>query len=211
MQNATPVTLAIKSGTGRAIPPLAPPRAATGAGWWPLVLNLVAPGAGLAWLGRLADGWLIGLACALVANLAIWAFAILPDETTATGRRTLLLLVLLVFVLAQVLYAQAVRDAARRASEHLRRSALGNSRRLLERGDAQGAWIALSPALMRDADDLLLAYRAAQVLTVAGDADRARHAWQRVRRLDGHRIYRAQIAEGEARLTRRVGSAMGPG
>ncbi len=209
VQNAVSVTSAIQPGTGHAFPPPAPPRAAAGA-WWPLLLNLVAPGAGLAWLGRLIDGWLVGLAGALTANLAIWAFMILPDETTATGRRTLLLLALLVFVLAQVLYAQAVRDAARRRSEHVRRGALSHSRRLLECGDAQGAWMALSPALGHDADDLLLAYRAAQVLTAAGDVDRARHAWQRVRRLDGHRIYRAQIAEAQARLTRRAGGKADP-
>ena len=67
----------------------------------------------------------------------------------------------------------------------------------LERGDGDAALEALEPLRIAGKQDLLVAYRLAQVLTMKRDVSAGLEAWQQVRTLDRHHVYRRQIVNGE--------------
>lgn len=169
-------------------------------GFAALALNTLVPGAGVISLGETLNGLLLGLSFTLLCNWWIWATWILPDEFAPGARILLGACTALIYLAVQLAAARVLRrNAAGRATE-ARRRALSTSKRLLAQDDPRGAWTALLPVVHHADHDVLIAYRAAQVLTAAGDATRARRAWERVRALDRHHVYRAQIAQGTAAL-----------
>lgn len=181
-----------------------------GAALLPVMLNLAVPGAGVVWLGSVLNGVLLGGSFALLCNWWVWAIWIVPGEFAAAAQMLLGLAVLLLYTAAQLSLARTLREWRARRATALRRAALTTAVRRLEERDVAGAWTALLPVLGRADRDLLIAYRAAQVLTVAGDVERARRAWRRVRALDPHGLYRRQIEQAEAELANSAEGFPGP-
>jgi hypothetical protein len=85
----------------------------------------------------------------------------------------------------------------------VRRRTLTEIQSLLNRGEPARALELLHPLARRFPRDLLVAYRLAQVLTASGNKHAARAAWQQLRTLDRHGIYRTQALENEKRLAAR--------
>jgi hypothetical protein len=155
-----------------------------------LYLNLVAPGAGLALLGRTGLGLLVGVAFSVAMNLAIIATLIVPDDFSAAARFACLAAAVVAYAAGQILMWRAI-DAARAAwAQQRRREVLGRVQAALLEGSAEEAWRALAPLLERAESDLHIAYRVAQVLSHRGTVGEAESAWARVQRLDAHGIYR---------------------
>jgi len=165
--------------------------------WWG---NLVLPGAGLILLGSLASGLLGGLLFAACANFVIAAVFLFPDEFSATHQALGIGLAGGAYLGTQLRLAQAVRDHRKVAAEARRRQCLRRTEDLLVHGDTAAALEAIMPISDLADSDLLVAYRLAQALTAAGDAAAAHEAWQRVRRLDQHAIYKRQIDQAEQDL-----------
>ena len=157
-------------------------------------LNLFVPGAGLILSGRLWLGVAVGLLFALAANLAVLSALVVPDDVPGWVRIGLLTGSGAIYVLAQWLLAQRLRGHQRGAADAARRRALAAVVMALDRGEPERALAALEPLRPLAECDLVIAYRWAQVLTVARDVPAARDAWQRVAALDRHRIYRAHMA-----------------
>lgn len=164
---------------------------------WAGTVNLLLPGGGLILLGATWSGWLVGFLFVASANLALAASLLFPDDFSSRAQSLLIGLAAGCYIGAQVRVAQSLRQ--RRATEFQARRAehLRQAQEHMQRGDARAARAALEPLAADAAHDLLVAYRLAQVLTAAGDAEAARAAWARVRALDRHRVYRQQIEEGE--------------
>jgi len=157
--------------------------------------NLLVPGGGLILVGQVAGGVIVALLFALLANLSAAATLLFPDDVPALWRAGLLGVTAGVYLGAQVRLAQTLREGRTRARLERRNQALRLAREHLLRGEAQAAWEVLQPVLDLADSDLLVAYRAAQVLTACGDAQAARQAWERLRRIDRHRIYRREIEQ----------------
>lgn len=175
-------------------------------------LNLLVPGAGLVLLGSALTGLVIAAVFAASANFVLIAALLIPDDVTPWLRGLGIGVTGGSYVGAQIRFAQTVRRQRQTAVQAARRRALALARANLQAGDYVQAWEALRPVSYLAADDLLVAYRIAQVLTGKQDVPGAQLAWQRVRDLDKHHIYRRLIEQGERQL-RSLGHAAptGPG
>lgn len=164
------------------------------------IVNLLIPGGGLILVGSTASGMLVALLFTAAANLGLAAILLFPDDVSPTWRGLGLGVAIGTYFGAQLRYAQSVRDQRRRSAAELRQIALRDVYTALREGRVEEAWRALQPLAEQAEDDLVLAYRLAQVLTARGDGPEALAAWRRVRRLDRHRIYRQEVAENERAL-----------
>lgn len=164
-------------------------------------LNLLLPGGGLIMINAAWSGLLIGLAFVVAANIAVVAVLLFPDDFSAGTRGLLIGLAGGCYVGAQWRYAQTVRDRRERALAARRRRALEESRLLLLRGEHDAALESVQPLAELLPRDLLVAYRVAQVLTAAGNRPAAEDAWQCVRDLDKHGIYRQQTLQGQRNMS----------
>lgn len=170
---------------------------------WPSAVNLLLPGGGLILLGEVASGLLVGIAFAACANFALLAVLLFPDDF---GRSLEALGIGVAggsYFGAQLRMAQTVRGLRERALTAERRRILWTVRGLCARGQYGEALKVISPLSTREPDDVLVAYRVAQILSEAGTVHAARAAWQRVRELDRHGVYRQQARTFEAQLERR--------
>jgi len=165
------------------------------------VVNLLVPGAGIILVGREALGVLVALLFTAAANAALAANLLFPAEWSPGWRAISTGVALGTYLGAQVRFAQTLRDQRRRASAAHRNAALRAARAALLAGRVEEAWRLLQPLAPQAEDDLLLAYRLAQVLSARGDRQAARAAWQRVRRLDRHRIYYREVLDNERALS----------
>ncbi len=168
---------------------------------WASALNLLLPGGGLILIGAPWSGLLIGLAFAACANFALAAVLLFPDNFSPTHQALGTGLAAGAYLGAQVRLAQTRRQMRAAAAAAWRRRMLWRTRELVERGEHAEALQTITPLAERWPDDLHVAYRVAQVLTEVGSADAAQDAWRRVRALDRHGLYRAQIGAGFQRLS----------
>jgi hypothetical protein len=169
----------------------APPRSA--AERWAPAVNLIVPGGGLILLGAVASGLVGGLLLAVCANFAVLAVFIIPDDFSHTAQMLIIGLTGGTYVGLQVRLAGRLRECQAQSAANHRRRILWQSQQALESGDAAGAVAQLGPLLRAAPEDLLVAYRLAQALTAAGNEAAAQHAWQRLRQLDRHGLYKQQI------------------
>jgi len=165
------------------------------------LVNLVIPGGGLILVGGDVSGVLIALLFTATASFSVAASLLLPGEVPATWRGLGIGVTLGTYVGAQVRFAQTLYHQRGRIADQARRAALHDARQALLDGQVEDAWRALQPLADQADTDLVLAYRVAQVLTARGDEVAARAAWQRVRRLDRHRIYRPETVACERTLS----------
>lgn len=155
--------------------------------------NLLLPGSGLVLIDRPVTGLVVGLAFAACANFALLAVLVLPDEFSAGERALGIGLTAGAYIGAQLRLAQTVRGLRAEAATLRRRASLREAHALMDRGEHVQA-LTLMDALSRDfPDDLLVAYRVAQLLTAVEGETAAQAAWERLRSLDHHGIYRDQI------------------
>ena len=152
-------------------------------------LNLVVPGVGLVLTGHLTSGWIVGVIFAAAANCAIIGGLIMPDDVSPSWVGLAIGVTGGAYAGAQIRLAQSLREDRLTQRIALRHEALRRVRTALEAHDPETAWRALQPIQDLAADDLLVAYRLAQVLTAREDVDNATAAWEHLRRLDRHRIY----------------------
>lgn len=187
-----------------------PARTPRGAAW----LNLVLPGAGLLLIGRWTSGLLAGLLFTLSTNLAITAVFLFPDDFSPAPRGLAIGVMAASYVGAQLRMAQAARGAELAARAARRRALLAEAEKRLAAGQAANAAAILRPLAEEQPDDLLASYRLAEALQAAGDAPAAQRAWQRVREVDRHGIYREQLraagSSGRSRESTSPGSAPEP-
>lgn len=153
-------------------------------------LNLLVPGAGVVLIGRAWLGLLIGIVFAVLFNGAIVAVGLIPDEVGLTARRLLVLGAAASYILAQFVMTRVVRRHRQAIEASTRFTALRQAQQALVAGDAAGAWAALGPLLPLAETDLHVAYRVAQALSASGDAAAAAAAWEHLRALDRHHVYR---------------------
>lgn len=156
--------------------------------------NVLVPGGGLVLLGHTIWGWVLGVSFAVCANLALAGRLLFPDEVPLAIQNGSILAAAGAYIVAQGVCTRALAWTDASTREVTRRATLARIIAAIQAADAEAAWQALQP-LMHEVDrDLLIAYRVAQVLELRADAA-ARAAWERVRRLDRHRIYRAELSE----------------
>lgn len=163
-------------------------------------INLLVPGGGLIAIGEVWTGVVVALFFAVSANAAIAARLLLPDEFSPWLAGLCIGVAAGTYIGAQFRLAHTVRERRRAAEQEQRRAALTAVCDRLERGDGDGALEALEPLRSAGGQDLLVAFRLAQVLTLKRDVSPALEAWQQVRILDRHHVYRRQIANGECVL-----------
>jgi hypothetical protein len=168
------------------------------------LVNLVVPGGGLILSGNALLGVLIAALFTLTANFALLASLLFPDDFSATRRGLGIGVAIGTYVGAQIRYAQSLRSQRRQAADTLRHNVLGAVRSALLAGRVDDAWQAIQPLINQVNDDLVVAYRVAQVLTAREGGEAALAAWERVRRLDRHRVYRQQVADNERALLGRA-------
>ena len=167
--------------------------------WW---VNLLIPGGGLVMIGRVWFGLVIVLLFTLLANCALAFSLLFPDDVPRWAGGLATGLAGGTYLGAQLRFAQTVRSRYQAAMTARRRQALEAVRTCLAAGQYDQAWDAIRPLAAQADRDLLVAYRLAQVLTAKQDVDAARNAWQLVRALDRHHIYREQILSSERTLNR---------
>ena len=176
-------------------PVTADPRAAQSAVATARVVNFVVPGGGLILLGLTWLGILTVLLFALSANYAVLATFILPDEVSRIWRGLGWGIAAGTYIGAQFRFAHTLRESRRAAEIAQRQQALAEARVALAEERLEDAWQALLPIHHLADQDLLIAYRIAQVLTARGDDAGAAAAWSRVRQLDQHRIYYRELSQ----------------
>lgn len=152
-------------------------------------LNRLAPGAGLALLGYGATGVTLcaGFAVACHLTLSLWLGPGGGRASLAAG--AIPLTAVAFWLLSQRMFESAVREQRAADRSTNRRNALAAARQELRRGDGPAARRALEP-LLNDLDsDLSIAVHYARALSLCDPSEAAGAAWNRVRRLDRHRIY----------------------
>lgn len=159
-------------------------------------INLLVPGGGLIAIRDVWTGVVVALLFTLSANAAIAARLLIPDEFSPWLAGLCIGVAGGTYIGAQFRLAHTVREQRREAALRQRRAALAAVCDRLERGDGEAALEALEPLRSAAEQDLLVAYRLAQVLTMKRDVSAALEAWQQVRVLDRHHVYRRQIANG---------------
>lgn len=157
-------------------------------------LNLIIPGAGLIACGAVLSGLIVSLLFILTANFAIAATLIVPDDVPRLWTGLTIGVVGGTYIGAQFRLAQTLRERQRSDAIHQRREILSQVHERLLAGDADGAFEAIERLRPQSETDLLVAYRRAQVLTARGDGLAAQRAWQHLKLLDRHHIYRDQTA-----------------
>lgn len=167
------------------------------------LLNLLVPGAGLILIGRLLSGWSLALGFAITANLAVLFIFVIPVDINPAVRSASIGSAALLYVAAQGLFASAVRFDLQAAMRDQQSRVLRSVHRLIAAGDWSAAWQELQPLLPTADGDLLIALRAAQILTVVGDRAAAAAACEDLRRLDKHHICRADLAQLAQQLAAR--------
>lgn len=153
-------------------------------------LNLLVPGLGIIWLGRAVAGLVFGLVFAACANLAVCAVLLVPGDLPAWAPPLAIGLATGAYLGCQVQLVRSSREHREAEQQRIRRAALTAVREALERGDYSAGLAALAPVSHLAAQDLLVAFRLAQLLTAVGDTQAALAAWRQVRALDRHHIYR---------------------
>lgn len=173
-------------------------------------LNLLFPGAGMILAGAVAGGWIVGLAFTGAACAAVFYTFIAPDSVAPWARAALLGATIGAYAGAQVRLTRIFRDTAARGATEERRRILGDALSALREGDPGRAWTLLEPLYRSAPGDLLVAYRAAQILSAGDDAKAAREAWRAVAKLDRHRVFQAQVEQELQRLAGAVGTSENP-
>ncbi len=164
------------------------------------LINFLLPGVGLVLAGRLALGVVLGLTFTVGVCVALAGAFLMPDDL---DRRFTLLTAGAgagVYVAAQHQMQATRREARRRTIERKRRERLHAALSQLKAGDAGQARATLAALMGDHPHDLLIAYRHAQACLASGDAPAAQQAWDRVRRLDPHGLYRAEELAARAQL-----------
>lgn len=159
---------------------------ATAATW----LNLVLPGGGLVLLGEIGGGLLVGLLFTACTGFALLSTLLFPDDYPRAVTVLGIGLAAGSYVGAQVRLSQALRRQAAAQAARRRASQLRLACECLQRGDPAGALAALEPLVDSARTDLLVAYRLAQALSAAGDDAGAAAAWEQVRALDRHGLFK---------------------
>ncbi len=154
------------------------------------LFNLVVPGGGMILVGRLWTGLAVGMLFAVTANYAIIATLLFPDDAPGWLQGLAIGLCGGSYLGAQLRMGSCLREARQQAVAEVRDATLRAVSACLANNQADEALAAMEPIADMAERDLLVAYRFAQVLTKTGDASAARRAWERVRRLDRHRLYR---------------------
>jgi len=167
-----------------------------------LLVNLLVPGSGLILHGDVLTGLVFCLLLTIVANLYLAGWLLIPDEVPPRWRLTALIVAAGTYALAQLRCAHRLRRERRHRELLQRREVLAAVQRLLIQDQPARAWELLQPLAGLAEDDLLVAWRVAQVLTAKRDVEAALAAWQRLRRLDRHHLYRTEREHSE-RLLRR--------
>lgn len=158
------------------------------------VANAVIPGGGLILAGWPWTGAILALAFGVGANGTIAAWWIIPEDVPATGTMALLFCTAAVYVVAQVLLAARLAKAVDESRTSARHEALRRAVACLREGDATAGLKELARLGEAHRSDLLVAYRRAQLLGLTRDAQAVREAWQNVRVLDRHGLYREECA-----------------
>ena len=146
------------------------------------------------------SGLVVGLVFAACANLAVAAVLLFPDDFSRTVQALGIGVAAGSYVGAQLRFVRGLRDWRARVAATGRRQVLWEVRALLERGEHARALEAIAPLAGQATGDLLVAYRLAQAVSGADTAEAARAAWDRVRALDRHGVYKELIRAEEARL-----------
>jgi len=163
-------------------------------------VNLILPGAGLILVDSLLAGVVVGLLFTACANLALVELLLFPDEWSRELKLLTVGVTVGTYFGAQLRLVVTMKTGRERSRTAHRRARLWEARALTEQGEHIRACEVLNDLCSENPDDLLVNYRLAQSLTDAGEVPAAREAWQRVRSLDRHGIYRAQIDAHERRL-----------
>lgn len=164
------------------------------------VVNLVIPGGGLILIGCETLGLLVAILFTASTCYVITAWLLFPDDTTGAWRNLILGIALGTYVGSQIRYAQTVRHQRHLISESLRRAALRDCQTALRDGRFEAAWSAIEPVAELAETDLAVAYRLAQVHAARGDRVEARRAWEWLRILDRHGVYRVETVAAERAL-----------
>lgn len=162
-------------------------------------VNLAVPGAGLLLLGHGFTGAASLLLFTAAGHGVLWSLYITPDDWSPWAPAALGAATAACYVASQLLTSQAVRAAKRTLQRTQRRQLIAASQQLRDEGDLREALARLEPLQPSQTPDLLLAVRHAQLLLASHDWAGARRAWERVRRMDRHRIY--QTVSDEALRT----------
>lgn len=153
-------------------------------------INLFVPGGGLILSGHVTAGLMVGVFFGVLCNLAILASLVVPDEFSRSGRSLCILSAALVYILAQFLLIRAHASDVQVARNCARRSTLRQAAASLEQGDAEAARVELEALRSQSKGDLHVAVCHARALSAGGDSAAAIRAWEAVREIDKHHIYR---------------------
>lgn len=177
------------------------------------VLNLLLPGGGMIAVGAVWRGLLVGAAFTVLLNVAIIFGLIIPDATPPQSHFYVMCVAAtaVVYIGAQVWLNRVLHQRDRMHAHAARHELLREIAALLAAGDAGGAIERLRPHEALCESDLLFAYRLAQAMHAAARGQPAessatahgavRVAWLRVRRLDAHRLYRAEVDAALAEIS----------
>lgn len=176
-------------------------RAAATARW----VNLLIPGGGLILVGSLWWGLMFAVLFTAAANFAVAGSLLFPDDISPGLGDLSLALAGGCYLGAQLALRRTVVRRRRQLAASLRRQVLRDVRGYLDSGCPELAKDALRPLAELAHHDLLVAYRFAQVLTAVQDVCAARAAWQHVRTLDRHHIYRREFEAAEHALRAATG------
>jgi hypothetical protein len=173
-------------------------------------VNVLLPGSAVILVGGPLLGFLLVLLFAAAASFVIWALWIIPESAAPWMTGVALAFAAGSFVAAQLQLAQSLRRRHAALSAAARRRVLDAVHRHVDAAEYREALAALRPLQPAARSDLLIAYRFAQVLTLARQTPEARAAWRHLRAIDVHHIYRGEIEGYERLLAETEGAAAAP-
>lgn len=162
-------------------------------------LNLVMPGCGLVWVGRLVWGLVLAVLFAPAAGVLALAWLVAPQALPPAAVAVAAGVAGGAFVAAQVLLLQDYRLRNDEAWRHHVAALEESAREYFEAGNPFEALLAVEELLEVNPDDLEAHLLKARILAADGKYARAAEAYRRLERVDVHGVHRREVAEALAR------------
>jgi len=167
---------------------------------WGLIINVVAPGAGLIALGKGSQGMPLALLFALSSQLALFGLLIMPAIIPGGLASASALAAGAVWCTAQRLGLARARAICGSKADRRLISLSECAAEAMEQGSFAEAENLLAMALDINDENLSVQRQWAQFLTLTGQFRKARRAWECVIQLDISREYRAEAVAAVDRI-----------
>jgi hypothetical protein len=169
--------------------------------WSAVILNILAPGAGLVILRREWLGILLAVAFACLGLTGLWGWLLIPLVIPSWLAKVSLAAAVLLWIWSQWLLLQRVKVICSPQLQQELRAMCERAAEAIAREELDAAYQTLLVAMALDDESAEVNARWADLMARMGRFDQARRAWRRVLRLSREGAYRGEAVKALKELS----------